>query len=150
MNKPIKEILTSIILIFLTAIAATAQDIQVLEEESKSLNHFAYSIRNFEKFYTDQPRRIYIRLFECGNYVKPLDNGIDVILYDLYISIKQDASKDSKSSMEYGYYWIKGKFMNPRNYVFDPSSQIISFEHGADEAVNATRLIINTGGIDIE
>ena len=142
-----KIILISLGLCLLTVLPSLSQDIEVTKEDSKSINHFASSIHNCEQFSTTQPRLILIKLFECENSVKSLQNGTDVILYDLYIYIKE-AVPESGSSNE--YYWIKGKFLNPRDYKFDSTSQTLSFKHGSEESTTTTNLQIGVKEIAVQ
>jgi len=134
--------------LLLLAFTGTAQQISITNENSKELNSFAESIRNIETFFNAGPLPIYVRLFECGRTVGKLNYGADVILYDLYISVKQ--ATDEYPNGVRGYFWVTGHFIDPRNYIFEPESRTLTFDHGTEESTEITTLEISFDSIKAE
>ena len=137
-----------LIFLYLLTLKGTAQEITVTTENSDELNNFAQSIRNIEKFFNVEPQPVYIRLFECSRLIGTLDSGLDVRLYDFYISVKQ-ATVD-KPNGEYGFFWVKGHFIDPRNYKFEPQNRTLTFEHGTEDSIKITTLTISSDEIRVE
>jgi hypothetical protein len=102
--------LFNVILTLILNCDVTAQEIEITTEKSKELNWFAQSIRNVENFFSDEPSPIYIRVFECGTMVGSLPEGLDVLYYDFYVSVKQ-ATEDNPNG-EYGWFWVNGNRRN--------------------------------------
>ncbi len=126
----------------------TAQEITITTEGSNELNSFAESIRNIETFFNTEPKPIAIRLFECGRTIGSLPEGLDVVLYDFYISVKQATEENANG--EFGWFWVTGHFIDPRNYKFEPQSQTLTFEHGTKVASKTTTLRISFNEITVE
>lgn len=131
----------------LLSLKTRAQEITIEKETSKEINSFAQSIRNIEAFYSKEQMPIYIRLFECSSTITNLE-GKDIAQYDFYISIKQ--ATDKNFGGEYGWFWIKGDFINPRNYIFDPKLKILSFQSGTENKPSTTSLSISFEEIKIK
>ncbi|MCB0497763.1 MAG: hypothetical protein KDC79_16595 [Cyclobacteriaceae bacterium] len=128
------------------SLKARAQEITIEKETSKEINSFAQSIRNIETFYCKEGMPIYIRLFECSSTITNLE-GKDVVQYNLYMIVKQATGKNFGG--EYGWFWIKGDFINPRNYSFDPKLRILSFNSGTENMPSTTSLSISFEQIKI-
>jgi hypothetical protein len=134
--------------LFFLAFTGTAQQISITIEKSEDLNSFAASIRNIETFFDEDPQPIQIRLFECGRTVGFLPQGLDVILYDFYISVRQ--ATEEYPIGEYGYFWVIGHFIDPRNYIFDPLKGTLTFNHGTKESIEKTTLKISFETINVQ
>lgn len=125
-----------------------AQKIEISIENSNELNEFAASIRNIKTFLNMEPAPISIRVFECGKAIGSLPEGQEVMLYNLYISVKE--ATEMKPIGELGYFWINGLFIDPRNYSFEPANRTLTFEHGAENSSTLTKFKISFSSIKQE
>lgn len=132
---------------FLVSVLVKAQEIRVTPEASKDLNYFVNSIRGIESFNADY---IAIKLIESGRTIGsyPELEGIDVVLFDFHISIKERIDDDAPTTT--GNYWVDGNFHNPRSYKFDPVTKTLTFQHGTDKNPKSTSLQISSAGIKVK
>ncbi len=141
-----KQFILTFLIILSFGFLTIAQEISVTKEESDQLNSFANSIRNIEQFGSNY---IFIKLFECGRSIGsyPGLEGMDIILFDFYISVKE---RTEELPTTYATFWVDGDFHNPRNYQFEAELRTLTFEHGTDNQPKATTLTISTTGIQTE
>lgn len=123
------------------------QDIAVVKEEVNSINKFADSIEEIKTFNGSNPLPIAIKVLKCEAAIGGYD-AIDAIQYDLYIRVKQ--ATENNYSGEYGWFWIRGKFIEPRNYIFTDSSRILSFDYGPLNDVHTVKLKVSYEKIEIQ
>ncbi len=124
-----------------------AQDIRIEREESTSINSFAQSINEVKDFVSAEALPIAVRVIECSVAVSGQEDK-DVVLTDLYIRIKQ--ATQSNPSGELGWFWVRGEFLNPRNYKFIGEFSVLSFESGPEGQVQNTRLKVGHQKIEIQ
>ena len=122
-----KLILSTFYFVFVLNYVTNAQKIEVVTEKSDEINEFASYIRNVELFHDFTDCCIGGKLIECGNIIGtfPAEHGKELVLYDLYISVKQLNEKSGKSNT--GYFWVRGKYHNPRNYKFEAKERRLIF-----------------------
>ena len=119
---------------------SNAQTVSIEKELSTDINSFAESIDEIHEFTGIEELPIAIKLFECQSGIGGYEDK-DAILYDLFISVKQ-ATKDNFSG-EHGRFWIRGDFLNPRNYEFDSKDNRLSFEYGLFDSIESISFVIN-------
>jgi len=145
-----KILLLTFYFVFALNFMINAQKVEVVIEESDEINEFASYIRNVELFHDFSDCCIGIKLIECGNLIGtfPGEHGKELLLYDLYISVKQLDEESGKSTI--GYFWVRGKYHNPRNYQFEAKEKRLIFEHGTEKEPIKISLILSSEGIKIE
>ncbi len=145
-----RSVLLALTIFFGLSFSSKAQSIEVKKETSNSINEFANSIRNIEVFNELENCCIGVRLFECGTIVGsfPGEEAKEFLLYDLYVSIKQLDEKTRKSPT--GYFWVEGKFHNPRDYKFESPENRLTFFHGTDKYPIKISMILSSNNIQIE
>ncbi len=145
-----KIVLSIFYFVFALIFATNAQKVEVVSEESDEINKFASNIRNVELFHDYTDCCLGVKLIECGNIVGtfPGEHGKELLLYDLYILVKQLDEKSGERSI--GYFWVRGKYHNPRNYRFVEKERRLIFEHGIEKEPIKISLILSSEGIKIE
>ena len=75
-------------------------------------------------------------------------NAIDGlnIMQDFYIRIMEQDTV--RNEINFGHFWLKGKFIEPENFTFDGKDRILSFDHFLDEKRVPVRFKIRVADIE--
>lgn len=111
---------------------------------------FANCARNIYTFSDLENCCIAIKLIECNDVIGrfPGEEEKDIVLFKLYLSINQLDEKNGK--LIKGFFWVEGKYHNPRNYIFHRNENRLIFVHGTKERPKRVSMIISSSEIRIE
>lgn len=128
---------------FGTILSSTGQVIEIEKATAKDLLVSAYSLHSVTEF---NGRQIAIKLIEVHSISKHPDNDSqDAAVSDFLLIVKEVADDKFLN----GDFWVRGQFFNPRNFKFDPTDKVFSFQHGTEENTNTTNLVIGTTEIRV-
>src|SRR5690606_3088860 len=129
---------------FGTIHSSTGQEIKIERATTKDLLISAYSLHSVTKF---SGRQIAIKLIEVQSITRHPDNDSqDATVSNLLLMVKE-LTDDKTSSAD---FWVRGHFFNPKNFKFNPTDKVLTFQHGTEKNTKTTDLIIGTSGIRVK
>lgn len=141
-------IITSVLL--LSLINTNAQEITFEETTYSDEINLLNSIRQVYRFNSLNPSPYALQIVESGFITKNEEitgTEAEEVFYKLFISIRELAEEDSTTENN---YWINSDFYNPRNYSYNIESHELTFQHGTEEKVKSTVIIVTPTSIRLK